>query len=425
MASPGTLPAPPAERGNPRLARLFRLAGKELREILRDRRTILTLVLMPLLLYPLLSIAFQQFFLSQLSVVGGAEYLIAFPDRRSAEFAITALTRGGLSFDSVEGPIRPGTVRWGGSLEARPEEATRQGDYEIALRVREGADLHFDPGRDLSVDIELLYREDSAASRDAARRVEEALAKTGQEFLAARLTRLNLAQRADPVFVQRRSLSEAANESNRFSLVAVIPLILTLMTVTGAVYPAIDLTAGERERGTLEVLVSAPIPRFSVLVGKYIAVLLVALLTATVNLGMMAVTLRVSGLGATLFGEAGLSGASLAAVAALMLLFAGFYSAVLLVVTCTARSFKEAQASATIVVMLVSVLPMVTLFNQQGEQRWHLWVPALAQSTLMGRVLEGAPLPWADLLPGLAACLLLGALALAYVSRVLARSAVR
>lgn len=342
-----------------RLARLIRLAGKELREILRDRRTILTLVLMPLLLYPLLSVAFQQFFLSQLNATGGVQYLVAFPDRRAAEFGVVTLTRGGLSFEERAGPIPPGTVRWGGSIEANPEQAVQQGDYEVALRPRsEAAEFHLDPSRDLSVDLELLYREDSAASREAARMVSEALAKTGQEFLASRLTRLEISQRADPLFVQKRSLTEAAAESNRFSLVAVIPLILTLMTVTGAVYPAIDLTAGERERGTLEVLVSAPIPRLSVLVAKYIAVLAVALLTASVNLAMMAVTLRLSGLGATLFGGDGLSGASLAAIAALMLLFASFYSAVLLVVTCTARSFKEAQAYL-IPVILLSLSPAV------------------------------------------------------------------
>jgi len=238
-----------------RLARLLRLTGKELREILRDRRTILTLVLMPLLLYPLLSVAFQQFFLSQLSASGGVQYLVAFPDRRAAEFGVVTLTRGGLSFDDRVGPIPPGTVRWGGSIEANPEQAVRQGDYEVALRPRSDADLHLDPSRDLSVDFELLYREDSAASREAARLVAEALSTMGQEFLASRLARLDVSQRADPLFLQKRSVTEAAAESNRFSLVAVIPLILTLMTVTGAVYPAIDLTAGERERGTLEVLV--------------------------------------------------------------------------------------------------------------------------------------------------------------------------
>ena len=53
-----------------------------------------------------------------------------------------------------------------------------------------------------------------------------------------------------------------------FSLAALIPLILVLMTVTGAVYPAIDLTAGERERGTLEMLIAAPVPRVGLLLGE-------------------------------------------------------------------------------------------------------------------------------------------------------------
>ena len=57
------------------------------------------------------------------------------------------------------------------------------------------------------------------------------------------------------------------------------------MTMTGAVYPAIDLTAGERERGTLEMLIAAPVPRSRLLLAKYVAVVAVAVLTALVNLG--------------------------------------------------------------------------------------------------------------------------------------------
>ena len=56
------------------------------------------------------------------------------------------------------------------------------------------------------------------------------------------------------------------------------------------------------------------------------------------------------------------------------------------------KSFKEAQANATVVMLAVSLLPLVTLFNQGGEAPWHLWVPALAQTTLMGRVLRGEAL---------------------------------
>src|SRR5207244_6870445 len=92
-----------------------------------------------------------------------------------------------------------------------------------------------------------------------------------------------------------------------FSLAALIPLILVLMTITGAVYPAIDLTAGERERGTLETLVAAPVPRLGLLFAKYVAVITVSFLTATVNLVSMTITILSGGLGTMLWGEKGLA----------------------------------------------------------------------------------------------------------------------
>src|SRR5258708_10845727 len=98
------------------------------------------------------------------------------------------------------------------------------------------------------------------------------------------------------------------------------------MTVTGAVYPAIDLTAGERERGTLEVLMAAPIPRVGILFAKYVTVLAVALLTAAVNLCSITITIAVTRLGPELFGEAGFSPGVLAAVFGLLLLFAAVFS---------------------------------------------------------------------------------------------------
>jgi sodium transport system permease protein len=107
-------------------------------------------------------------------------------------------------------------------------------------------------------------------------------------------------------------------------------MILILMTITGAVYPAIDLTAGERERGTLETLMAAPVPRLELLAAKYVAVLTVALLTAGANLLAMTVTLFSSGLGELVFGEAGLSPLVMVQVLGLLVLFAAFFSAILL-----------------------------------------------------------------------------------------------
>src|SRR5207245_5142566 len=80
-----------------------------------------------------------------------------------------------------------------------------------------------------------------------------------------------------------------------FLLAVLVPLLLILMTMTGAVYPAIDLTAGERERGTLEMLMATPVSRVALLGAKYAAVLTVAILTALMNLLMMTVTFFIFG----------------------------------------------------------------------------------------------------------------------------------
>ena len=93
------------------------------------------------------------------------------------------------------------------------------------------------------------------------------------------------------------------------------------------------------------------------MLAKYVTVLLVAVLTAAANLVTMTITISVSGLSRQLFGEAGISAGVIAAVFGLLLLFAAFFSAVLLVVTSSARSFKEACRRYLIPLMLISLAP--------------------------------------------------------------------
>ncbi len=201
---------------------------------------------------------------------------------------------------------------------------------------------------------ELTITEDSRYGRDALHHIERLVSAGNEAFLRARLNSAGIRQSTFPV-VLRLSTLKASEPTGNGTLGILIPLILILMTITGGVYPAIDLTAGERERGTLEILMAAPVPRLALLFAKYIAVLTVALLTAVVNLGTMMVTLVVSGLGPMVFRN-GLTVEALLSILALLVLFAGFFSAVLLALTSFARSFKEAQAYL-IPLMLVSMGP--------------------------------------------------------------------
>jgi ABC-2 type transport system permease protein/sodium transport system permease protein len=343
---------------------------------------------MPLLIYPLISIAFQKFLVTSLRPGTEVVFYLAVESKEEGEIISRYLSMGELLLSLQDSKrLSPEAGN-----EATPAEGTQDdpqeadllpdtlGDIDdlpplqLELRVvknltrsvtRINADLgvrvlHSEPlgGTDDSlqaIDCELVYVETSATARDALQFVERRLQAVNNYYLRRRLREMDVSDPLTPVNASRRTVKPPGG-GPAFSLATLVPLILILMTITGAVYPAIDLTAGERERGTLETLVAAPVPRLGLLLAKYVAVVSVALLTATVNLVSMTVTILSIGLGSMLFGEAGLSGVVIIQVFGLLVLFAAFFSAVLLALTSFARSFKEAQAYL-IPLMLVSITP--------------------------------------------------------------------
>jgi ABC-2 type transport system permease protein/sodium transport system permease protein len=347
------------------VGRLFRLARKELTEILRDRRTILTLLLMPLLLYPLLTIGFGQFATGK-ALEQAPVYRLGFRSAEEHQALERTLLRG-----VEQGPGQP--VLRGGPFE----------DLDGAVRERV-IDVGFRPSGHPG-EWELVYREDSAYALDAVRYLEEIMARADATLLREGLKAGGI---RPPPALRVRPAPLAVEGRAGLSLAVFVPLVLILMTITGAVYPAIDLTAGERERGTLEVLIAAPVPRVSLLFGKYVAVVTVAVLTALVNLGSMTVSLLLSGFSERLF-PAGLRVVTLLEIFGLVLLFAAFFSAVLLVLTSFARSFKEAQAYL-IPLMVVALLPGVLGLLPEVRLSGVLAVVPLLNIVLLARdLLEG------------------------------------
>jgi ABC-2 type transport system permease protein/sodium transport system permease protein len=345
--------------------RLWRFARKELREILRDKRTVLTLVLMPLLLYPLLTVAFRQFFLTSFAATSRPQVRVGVAPGEEAEVLghLLEFGRADRPRPASAGVPKGNPPPVGLYASTALEEDLRARRIELGVRLPHAAGLAEPLDRDgpsaltRPVLVELVVLDGSEASRAALEDIQARLTASGAAILRMRLS---LAERRvvpmpiDPV-VTRLPADQKPDGS---TLATLIPLILLLMTITGAVYPAIDLTAGERERGTLEVLMAAPVPRVGLLLAKYVAVLTVALLTALANLGMMTVTILASGLGPLLFGERGLTPAFVLSMLGLLLLFALFFAGVLLAVTSFARSFKEAQAYL-IPLMLLSLVPGV------------------------------------------------------------------
>jgi sodium transport system permease protein len=203
-----------------------------------------------------------------------------------------------------------------------------------------------------------------------------------------------------------------------------VPFFVLMAVLYGALNAALDTTAGERERGSLEPLLMNPASRLSLVLGKWGAVaavgMLIALLSCFSFLPAQGL-LRSETLAAMFqFGlrEAGLFLALLAPLAAAL-------AALMMAIAIRCKTFKEAQANNTVVVLAVSLLPLITVFDQGGEAPWHLAVPGLGQVTLMNRVLKGEAVGVLDVALPLAVCALIAAAGLAYVARQLRTAALR
>ncbi len=218
---------------------------------------------------------------------------------------------------------------------------------------------------------------------------------------------------------------DLANPQTRGTqITGMLPFFVLMAVLYGALNAALDTAAGERERGSLEPLLMNPAAPLSLVLGKWAAVSAVALLIAVLSCFSFipAQWLLRSDTLAALFQFGWREALWFVAIIAP---FAAALSALLMAVAIRCRSVKEAQASSAVLILAVSLLPLVGLLNPGGEERWHLWVPALAQNTLMTRVLRGEALGAEPVLVPLLVCAVLALAGVGFVATVLRRAAVR
>jgi sodium transport system permease protein len=222
--------------------------------------------------------------------------------------------------------------------------------------------------------------------------------------------------------VEERDLADPAARAAQFA--TLVPFFVLMAVLYGALNASLDTTAGERERGSLEPLLMNPSPRLALVLGKWGAVSTVGLLIAVLSClsFLPGQWLLRSELLSAMF-RFGLREAGLFIV--LLAPLAGALSGLLMAIAIRCKTFKEAQANATVLVLAVSLLPLLTVVNQDGEAPWHLWVPALAQITLMGRVLKGEPIGPLDAALPVLMSLLLGLASVLWVTHTLRSAALK
>jgi sodium transport system permease protein len=378
---------------------------KELVDALRDRRTLLTVFLSSVAMGPLVLVLISTL-VSEMEERAEARELVA------------------VGLDQAP-TLRNYLLRQTYTLKAAPPDYEQQlqsshlGDPVLVVP----ADFEAQLARGEVPRLALVSSSANQRAQGGVGRIARLLQGFNQEQATLRLAVRGVGPQSLQV-VEVDELDLASPASRVALLTAMLPFFVLMAVLYGALNAALDTTAGERERGSLEPLLMNPAPRLALVLGKWGAVAVVGMLIAVLSSFSFLPgqwLLRSETLAAMFqYGPA-----EALAFLALLLPLAGGLSALLMAVAIRCRSFKEAQANATVIVLAVSMLPMVNLFSQEGEKPWHLWVPALAQSTLMGRVLKGEPIATGELLVAAAGCTVLAVLCLGDLARQFAKAAVR
>lgn len=378
---------------------------KELVDALRDRRTLLTVFLSSVAMGPLVLVLIS-------SLVSGME-------KRAEARTVVVVNM------AAAPTLRNYLERQTYTIQDAPADYEKQlqdsklGDPVLVV----GKDFEAELARGEPPTVELISSSANQRAQSGTGRITRLLSGFNQEQATLRLAVRGVSPGSlEALKVADRDLANPG--SRAASLTGILPFFILMAVLYGALNAALDTTAGERERGSLEPLLMNPASRLSLVLGKWGAVASVSMLIAVLSSFSFLPgqwLLRSETLSAMF--QYGLPEAL--AFLALLLPLAGALSALLMAIAIRCKSFKEAQANSTVVLLGVSLLPMVTLFNQDGEKPWHLWVPALAQSTLMSRVLKGDAISATDLAVPALACVVLGALCLVFVARQFAKAAVK
>jgi sodium transport system permease protein len=385
------------------LARTLAIVRKELVDTFRDRRSGTVTLLSSILAGPILLLLIFNLMARQ--VDRALELTLPVKGAEHAPAVVAFLERQQVTITQATGDY---------------ENAIRRGDLDVVLVVDDAfaSDVaHGKPGR-----VQLVYDRSRDRARPSIEQAETLLRAYNRLWGEQRLLLRGVASSvANPLRIESADLATPQQSGALvLFLVAYYGLFAALM---GGMAVALDTTAGERERQSLEPLLTTPARPIEIVVGKWLAVVAFDALVVTLTLTGFYLTLALAPLPPVgipfLFGAREFGRFLVVLVPMILML-----PAILLYVGSRARAYREAQANVSVLLFVVSLIPLVQLFMQRKEPPWLMFVPVSAQYSLLNTSLRGEAPALAQLALSWLAPLLLLVLALAAFARRLSRESI-
>lgn len=373
---------------------------REMRDQLRDRRTLFMIAVLPILLYPLLGMSFFQIsqFMREESttvfVVGArdledlpplfenqqfAPRLFSDPSQRDLlELQFAPRAKAEDSRAMARRAVQDG--QYDAAVYFPPDFADRLEAFRAAIRRRAALqreargsaaedDAQPSAATDAPVNLdvplqvpspEIIHTTANEKSQIAFARLSEALRRWTEDIGQSNLEVSGVpAKAAKPFALETADVADDAGLRGAATWAKILPVLLLLWALTGAFYPAIDLCAGEKERGTLETLLSSPAERTEIVLGKLLTVMVFSMITAVLNLISAGIT------GWAVLSQVKTLGApppmAVVWLTIALVPMAALFSALCLALAAFARSTKEGQyylMPLLLITMPLAVLPM-------------------------------------------------------------------
>ncbi len=374
---------------------------KELSDALRDRRSWIIAVVISMLSGPVVFTLMSNFISGIEEKAAAREVLMAAPER--APTLVNFLQRAGAT-------VKPAPADY----EAQLRSGTLQNGVLVPPEDFEGQLARGEP-----VPLVLVFDDSHDRAQPMVRTTAGLVNAFNREQGTLRLVARGVSpQLLTPLDLEEKNL--APSQARGAQLLFIVPWAALIVAVFGALSVAIDVTAGERERGSLEPLLMNPVPVASIVLGKWAVVMCYSVVIVMLTMAGFLVSMRFIS-SETLSALMQLQWREVAIFSAVLLPFAALMAAVNMLAATFGRSFKEAQTYVSYIAMVVQFAAIVPVFLTVRDAFWQLLVPSVAQLSVLMKTLRGETLTATHLLVPAAVCLVGTALCLLLQARLLRR----
>jgi len=385
------------------LNRILAIARKELVDASRDRRTVMMTIISAALAGPIFLVLIFNLIASQ------AE------KSRELTLAVVAAERAPALVDYLK--------RQQVTITAAPadyEAQIRAGDLDVTLLIDENFAHDVAEGR--AGIVQLVFDRSRDRAQASITEAESLLRGYNRLWGGQRLLLRGMAPTVgNPL--ELREVNVATPRQSGALVLFLVAFYGLLAAIVGGMAFALEATAGERERASLEPLLMTPASTLEIAIGKWLSLALFVLVIVFITIGGFYLTLAFAPLPAVgvpfLF-----SARDVLRFMAILLPLVALMPAMLLWLGSRGRSIREAQANTQLLLFVMSLVPAAQMFLQRKEPDWLLYVPVSAQYVLLNRVLRGDTLSMIDLAHAAIVPLILAATAIWAFSRTWSREAV-